>query len=341
MAILIFGPLVLVVLGGGFYLKGDRYISTDNAYIKTEKISISTEVTGKIVKVNVSDNGRVAKGEELFLIDPQPFEIAVSRAEANLDNVQAEIESIRARYLQKRAEFDREKDTVHYREKEYNRYKGLVAKRAVSQERWNQAEYDYKAAQKNRDAALQEAQSLKAQLEGKTDSSTEDHSRYRQAKAELAKAQLDLSHVKILAPADGVAANVTLSPGEYTVAGLPLFTLVKDGRPWIEANFKETDLTHMRLGQHAEVRVDSYPGIKWDAEIVSITPATGSEFSILPPQNSSGNWVKVVQRIMVRLALLDNRGKPYLRAGMSSTVKVDTGKSRMARLFENRGKTKE
>ncbi len=338
MTVLIFGPLALIIIGAGFYLFGDRYISTDNSYVKAEKTSISAEVSGKIIKVNVKDNSRVAKGDELFLIDPEPFQIAVSRAEANLNKVRTEIESMRSDYHQKLAELARSDESVRYRESENKRYKDLVAKDAVSKEKSDEVRFDFNAAAKDRDAVKQEVESLKAKLGGDPDIAAEKHPNFKQAKAELEKAQLDLSRVKIIAPSDGVVANVTMEPGEYTATGLPLFTLVNDRAQWIEANFKETDLTHVRPGQHAELKVDTYPGVTWDATVISITPATGSEFSILPAQNSSGNWVKVVQRIMVRLELEDSQGKPPLAAGMSTYVTVDTGANRLHRMFSAEAK---
>jgi membrane fusion protein, multidrug efflux system len=341
MTVLIFGPLALLVIGAGFYLFGDRYISTDNSYVKAEKTSISAEVSGRIIKVNVKDNSRVAKGDELFLIDPEPFQIAVNRAEANMNNVRAEIESMRSDYLQKQAELARAEESVRYRANEHDRYKDLVDKLAASKEKSAQAHYEFNTAVKERDAARQEVESLKAKLGGDAEIATDNHPRFKQAKAELEKAQLDLSRVKIIAPSDGVVANVTMEPGEYTATGLPLFTLVNDRAQWIEANFKETDLTHVRPGQHAELKVDTYPGVTWDAKVISITPATGSEFSILPAQNSSGNWVKVVQRIMVRLELEDNKGKPPLAAGMSTYVTVDTGANRLDRMVGSGAVAKE
>ncbi len=333
MAVLVLGPAALIVVGVVLYLFGDRYISTDNSYVKAEKTSISAEVSGNIVKVNVKDNSRVAKGDELFLIDPEPFQIAVSRVEANLNKVRTEIESMRSDYHQKVAELARSDESVRYRESENTRYKDLVAKDAVSKEKGDQVGFDFNAAVKDRDAVEQQVESLKAKLGGDPDIAAEDHPNFKQAKAELAKAQLDLSRVTIVAPSDGVVANVTMEPGEYTAIGLPLFAIVNDRNQWIEAHFKETDLTHVRTGQHAELTVDTYPGVTWDAKVVSITPATGSEFSILPAQNSSGNWVKVVQRIMVRLELADNNNKFPFAAGMSTHVTVDTGANRLQRMF--------
>lgn len=333
MAALVLGPAALIVVGVVLYLFGDRYVSTDNAYVKAEKTSISAEVSGNIIEVKVKDNSRVAKGDELFLIDPTPFQIAVSRTEANLNKVRAEIESMRSDYHQKLAELARSDESVRYRERENTRYQNLVAKNAVSKEKGDQAGFDFNAAVKDRDAVEQQVESLKAKLGGDPDIAAEDHPNFKQAKAELDKALLDLSRVTVAAPSDGVVANVTMEPGEYTAVGLPLFSIVNDRTKWIEANFKETDLTHVRPGQHAEITVDTYPGVTWNAKVVSISPATGSEFSILPAQNSSGNWVKVVQRIMVRLELDANDNDVSLAAGMSTHVEVDTRANRLQRLF--------
>lgn len=333
MAALVLGPAALIVVGVVLYLFGDRYVSTDNAYVKAEKTSISAEVSGNIIEVKVKDNSRVAKGDELFLIDPTPFQIAVSRTEANLNKVRAEIESMRSDYHQKLAELARSDESVRYRERENTRYQDLVAKNAASKEKGDQAGFDFNAAVKDRDAVEQQVESLKAKLGGDPDIAAEDHPNFRQAKAELDKALLDLSRVTVAAPSDGVVANVTMEPGEYTAVGLPLFSIVNDRNKWIEANFKETDLTHVRPGQHAEITVDTYPGVTWNARVVSISPATGSEFSILPAQNSSGNWVKVVQRIMVRLELDANDNDVSLAAGMSTHVEVDTRANRLRRLF--------
>jgi membrane fusion protein (multidrug efflux system) len=327
----ILGPLVLALLGAGFYLFTGRKVETDNAYIKADKTSISAEVQGKVIQVNVKDNMRVHKGDVLFLIDPEPFQIAVRQAEAALSSVRTEIESMRADYQQKKAELARAEESVRYRRKEYNRFRDLAARKVIPKEKGDQARYDFNAAEKERDAARQEAEADLAKLGGNPDISTEEHPRYKEARAALEKAQLDLARVKVTAPSDGVVAHVDLEPGEYTAPGLPLFTLLDDSHPWVEANFKETDLTYVRPGQPARVTVDTYPGVIWHGRVVTITPATGAEFSILPPQNSSGNWVKVVQRIMVRVELADSSANPPLAAGMSSVVSVDTGANRIVR----------
>tara|TARA_R110002096_G_scaffold420745_1_gene626015 strand:- start:11862 stop:12968 length:1107 start_codon:yes stop_codon:yes gene_type:complete len=332
--LVILGPLIIITAGLWLYLSGDRYITTDNAYIKSEKTSISSEISGKIIKVNVEDNTHVAKGDELFLIDPEIFQIAVNSAEANVTSARSEIESLRSDYLKTVAELATEEENVRYRKDEYRRFKDLDEKKLVPKEKRDQAYYDYNTAVREYDTAKQEIEVLKARLGGNPEINTEDHPRFKLAKAELEKAKLDLSRVKVVAPSAGIAANVTVAPGEYLTAGIPLFTLVNDQTQWIEANFKETDLTHMRLGQKAEIEVDTYPGVIWTAKVLSITPATGSEFSILPAQNSSGNWVKVVQRIMVKLEIVDKNEKSFLAAGMSIAVTVDTGASRLDRMMD-------
>lgn len=341
MATLIFGPLVLIVVGAGFYLLGDRYVSTDNAYIKAKKTSISAEVSGKIIEVKVQDNTRVAKGEELFMIDPEPFQIAVDRAQANLENVRTQIESLRSDYLQKKAQLGQAEESLRYYQQEYDRFQKLAKKKVVPQEKSDAMEHDYNNAVQARDADEQAVEAVKAKLGGAVDVPVDQQPQYLQAKAELEKAKYDLSRVKVVAPSDGVVANVNIEPGEYTAAGLPLFTLVNDHDVWVEANFKETDLTYVRAGQAATIEVDTYPGVKWDATVSSVTPATGAEFSILPAQNSSGNWVKVVQRIMVRMDLKQTRGKPPLVAGMSTVTTIDTGANRLERLLGEAPETKE
>ncbi len=333
LATILFGPLIILILAFGLYLFGNRYVSTDNAYVKADKAMLSAEVSGKISEVLIKDNSRVSKGETLIILDAEPFQIAVTKAEANLIHVKAEIEGMRSEYLQKLAELTKAEEAVSYNKKEAIRYKELADKLAGTKQKSDQAQHDLHSSESSRDAAGQEAEALKAKLGGDPNIAAEDHPNYKLALSELEKAKLDLSRINITAPADGVLTNVETDVGEYITAGLPIFTLVNDNNQWIEANFKETDLTNVKVGQLADIEIDTFPGITWKAKVTSITPATGSEFSILPPQNSSGNWVKVVQRIMIKLELEDNKDKPKLTAGMSAFVKVDTEHSRVGRFF--------
>ncbi|MCP5381893.1 MAG: HlyD family secretion protein [Kordiimonadaceae bacterium] len=332
--ILISVPTVLIAAGAWFYLQSDRYISTENAYIKADTTSISAEVTGRITEVEVRDNEPVKKGQLLLSIDPEPYEIAVESAKARLNATVVEIESLRSDYLKTLSELAVEEENVRFRKGENDRYQSLIGKQVISQEKLNQVEYDYNKALRERDSAKREVEVIRSKLGGDPDMDITEHPSYKQAKAELDRRELDLSRVKIFAPIDGIAANLSLDMGEYIIAGMPLFTIVEQHGQWIEANFKETDLTHMETGQLAEVEVDAYPGVKWQARVISITPATGAEFSILPAQNSSGNWVKVVQRIMVKFEILDTQNKPRLLSGMSTVITVDTGKTRLDRMME-------
>lgn len=329
------GPALIVLVGGYFYLAGERYVSTDNAYLKSDKVSISAEVNGRVTAVDVEDNSAVKAGQHLLSIDRAPFEIAVAQAEANLAAAQADIESMRADYRQKKEQLAQAEDNVAYQEKEFARNAPLAKSNAIAQARFDEVRHARDDSIRSRDALKQELASEAAKIGGDLNTPLQEHPRYRQAAAALDKARLDLSHVDVLAPTDGVAANVTLRPGAFIAAGLPLFSLVEDKRIWIEANFKETDLTHVRQGQTATVQVDTYPGKTWTGTVESVTPATGSEFSILPAQNSSGNWVKVVQRLMVRINMQNYDGTPPLASGMSAYVTIDTGHSRLGRWFSS------
>ena len=326
--ILISLPTVLIAAGAWFYLQSDRYISTENAYIKADTTSISAEVTGRITEVEVRDNEPVRKGQLLLSIDPEPYEIAVESAKAKLNNTVVQIESLRSDYQKTLSELAVEEENVRFRKGENDRYQSLIGKQVISQEKLNQVEYDYNKALRELESAKREVEVLRSKLGGDPDMDITQHPSYKEAKAELDRRELDLSRVKIFAPIDGIAANLSLDMGEYIIAGMPLFTIVDQQGQWIEANFKETDLTHMETGQLAEVEVDAYPGVKWQARVISITPATGAEFSILPAQNSSGNWIKVVQRIQVNIALDDYDRDTPLSAGMSAVVDIDTGRSR-------------
>lgn len=330
---------ILIALGvtaliGGVcvYSFGGRYITTDNAYLKASKISISPEVSGKVVEVLVTDNTRVKQGDALFRIDDAPLAITLRGAEADLASVRSDIGGLQADYQQKKAELERAEENIRYQQQEYDRYRKLMATSAVAASKVDEAKHLLTEATKARDSALQEMMAEEARLSGNPALPTQQQPRYLQAVTAVDKAQLDLDRSTITAPSNGVVASVTLEPGEYVATGEPLFSLVDDSHIWVEANFKETDLTYVRPGQKAEIEVDTYPGHHWDAVVASITPATGVEFSLFPPQNSSGNWVKVVQRIMVRLEIAKQDKDFPLAAGMSTFVTIDTGKTRFARM---------
>jgi len=292
-------------------------------------MSIASEISGKVVEVSVTDNSRVEAGQLLFRVDDQPYQIALVRAEANLVKVGGDVESLKAEYLNKLADLDKSKTQRDFYLREFDRLNSLLARKTVSAAEVDQAEYLYRDAINEMQVTTQALQVVKARLID-IDLPLQQHPSYLLALAERDKARLDLSHVRTVAPSSGVVANFSIQKGEYIIAGAPLFSLVDDSYIWVEANFKETDLTNLQVGQSATINVDSYPDHQWLGRVASITPGTGSEFSLLPAQNSTGNWVKVVQRITVNLAIdpLISDASIGLTTGMSARVKVDTGHSR-------------
>ena len=328
-AIFWLGPLAVAAGGGWMYLQGGRFISTDNAYLKSEMISISSEISGKVVEVLAADNTRVTQGQLLFRIDDQIYHIAHARAQANILKVRSTLASLRADYLNKQADVSQAEAEHTYLAQEYERLHRLAATGAVSAVQVDEAAHEADNARILLDISRQGREVVKARLID-PNLPLEQHPDYLLAVEERNKASLDLTHVEVFAPRAGVLAHFEMQAGELVAGSVPLFSLVDDSRVWIEANFKETDLTWMRLGQTAEIKIDAYPDFKWQGKVVSITPGTGSEFSLLPAQNSSGNWVKVVQRISVKLEMELLQNPPLLTAGMSAQVIVDTKHQRKA-----------
>lgn len=325
--LLILGPAVIAGISLYIYMQGGRIVSTDNAYVKSEITSVSSEITGRVVEVIPKDNERVEKGQLLFRLDDAPYRITLAKAVANLANVRGTLESEKADYLSDQLAIDNAKTDVDYRYKEMERIRKLVDTRSVPEAQFDQAEYAWRSASNALDNRTQELQTSRAKLIDPA-LPVEKHPRYLQALAELEKIDLDISHLEIRAPVAGVAVNVSVHEGEYVIAGSELVSIVDDRNLWLEANFKETELTYVRPGQSAEVTIDTFPGHTFPATVQSITPATGSEFSLLPAQNSSGNWIKVVQRIQVNIALEENDHSLPISAGMSANVDIDTGRNR-------------
>ena len=319
-----FGPIALLAAGGYFYVTGGRYVSTDNAYVRSDISQISTEVSGRVHEIGVHENQPVKAGEILFRLDDATFRIAVERAQAQLATARLDVEAMRATYAQKQAELKSAQDTLDYQQRELDRQKQLFNTHVTSQQLYDQAQHNLDVARQNVDSTRQALGNVLANLGGDPKIETDKHPRVMAAQAMVDQAQLDLSHTVIYAPIDGTVAQVDkLQKGEHVTTGTPLFSLI--GRDlWIEANFKETELTHMKLGQEATIEVDTYPDRVFKGTVASISPGTGSEFSVLPPQNATGNWVKVVQRLPVRIVLTDNDSEMPLRSGMSVTAEVDT-----------------
>ena len=327
--LLALGPLVILAAGVWMYLGGGRYAATDDAYVKADVVNIANDVSGIVADVAVREGQIVKKGDLLYRLDDEPFRIALDGARAQLGTVANQLNATRANYNQARAQVDQAKADVDFYERANQRQLDLIARNVATQAAADQARRDFLGAQSRLIAAQKQVDALMAQLGGAPDQPIEQNAQYLQARAAADKAERDLRRTRVLAPVTGVATNVALvQPGNFLAAAQTAFNLVSRENMWVEANLKETDLTHVKIGDPATVAVDAYGGQTWTARVASIAPATGAEFSVLPAQNSSGNWVKVVQRLTVRLALDHPADAPQLRAGMSVFASIDTGVKR-------------
>jgi membrane fusion protein (multidrug efflux system) len=330
----------LLVVGGAlyFYFTGGRYQSTDDAYVEAAQVVISSNISGRVSEIDIHDNELLKKGAVLFRIDDAPFRIAVQEAQARLGSARLEVEALQATYRQRQAEVTAAEETLAYQQREYERQNGLLASGISSQVQVNQLRHALDNARQLRASAREELAAVAANLGGDASISIETHPSVLQARAALDRALLNLSYTVIHAPEDGIVAKVEqLQVGNYINASSPLFALISTQDVWVEANFKESQLTYMRPGQAATVNIDSYPGQVFHARITSLSPGTGAAFSLLPPENATGNWVKVVQRLPVRLAVTDAPRTLALRAGLSADVSVDTRHARGGLLAANDG----
>jgi len=323
-AALLLGPVLLLLAGAYLYLSGGRYISTDDAYVRAGIVQISTDIDGRVAAVAVHEDQEVKAGDLLFRLDDRPFRYALERAQANLAQSRLHIAALRATYAQKTADIHAAEENVAYLGRVFARQQQLLAGHVASQSQFDQARHDLDAAKQALASAQQAQANVLASLGGSLATPIDQHPEVLAAKAQVDRAMLDLSHTIVRASADGIVAQVDkLQPGEYVTAGTPLFALIGT-TVWVEANFKETELTHVKPGQKATVEIDTYPDHELTGTVAGISPGTGSEFSVLPAQNATGNWVKVVQRLPARIALPPKDRGVALRAGMSAYVEVDT-----------------
>jgi len=319
------GPGIIGLGAIYVYATGGRIVSTENAYVKADKIAVSADVSGRVVTVNVRENQRVEKGAVMFRIDGEPFRIALDRADAQLAASRQTIDALKAEYRQKVAEHKLAKGDIAYYQRGVNRQRDLHGKGFASQSKLDDAEQNLRASRDRLATLAQHIGRVRARLGGDIDINPEDHPTVREAMAARDAMALDLRRTEVRAPSAGIITNFGLEVGEYIEEGKPVFSLVGTDKVWIRANYKETELTNVRIGQTAKLTVDTYPDRIIEAVVASIAPATGAEFALLPPQNASGNWVKVVQRMPVHLEIVDKGEIPPLRAGMSVIVEIDTG----------------
>jgi membrane fusion protein, multidrug efflux system len=335
MLLLVALPAAALALGLRFYLSGGRYISTDNAYVGAHKVLITPDISGKVITVLVREGQHVGVGDALFEIDPVPFELALRQAQSKLDSVRTDFANLKTNYTSLSHLVELGEQAVDLRRHDVERKIALAASRSGTQVDLDNAKAALLTAELQLQLGRQQLGNTLNQLLGKPDLPIDEFPAYQQAKAAFDQAQRDLDHAKVKAPIAGTATQVdSIQLGRFLTAGMPVFSIIDDGAPWVDANPKETDITHLQVGQKVEIEVDSFPDHALRGAVESVSPGTGAQFAILPPQNANGNWVKVVQRVPVRIGFDPGQDLSRLRAGMSVTVDIDTGRRRtLASLF--------
>jgi membrane fusion protein, multidrug efflux system len=323
-AVLLWGvPILLLAAAGGYYFSQRGYESTDNAYVQANMTVVSADVSGRVERVLVHENTLVTRGQPLLELDAEPLRLAAAEARAKLEAAKQDVASLKAQYAEKTTELEVAKRDTSFAQREYAREQELAAKHLVALSKLDDAERALQTATGHLSVLERDLLTLAARLGGDPSSSPSSHPDVRAAQAALERAQLDVQRSSVVAPRDGIVSRLP-QVGDHLDAGHPALAIVSDRDVWIEANFKETDLARLHPGQAVEVRIDTYGDRRWPGHITSIAQATGAEFAILPAQNATGNWVKIVQRIPVRIAVDQQPGDPPLRAGMSAYVRVNT-----------------
>jgi membrane fusion protein, multidrug efflux system len=327
--LLVVVPVIALIGGLMFYLAGGRYISTDNAYVGAQKVLITPDVSGKVSKIVVREGQHVEPGDVLFEIDPEPFRLALAQAKAKLESTRVDFANFKSNLSSLTTLAELAQKNVELKLNDVKRKTDLVAKNAGSQLDLDNASVGVVTAKLQAQLAIQQRDSTLNQLLGKPDLPIEDFPSYRQANAAVEQAERDLNHTVLRAPITGTATQVdAIQLGRFVTAGMPVFSVVDDTAPWVDANPKETDVTYLKVGQSVTIDVDTFPDHPFKGVVSSVSPGTGAQFAILPPQNASGNWVKVVQRLPVRIAFAPGQNVSKLRSGMSVTVDIDTGHQR-------------
>ncbi|WP_438750963.1 HlyD family secretion protein [Pararhizobium sp. O133] len=321
-------PIALVV-GGYYYVTGGQIMETDNAYLQADMVGVTTDVAGIVASVDVHENEAVKAGQVLFRLKQDSFRIALEGAQAKLAAARNQLLNLKASYAQTLAQIAQVEADIPYYQTVFDRQQTLISNAAASHATYDDAKHNLEAARQKVSVAQAQAATTLAELGGDANQPIEKNPLYLEAKSAVDDAQRELDHATVRAPFDGVVTNVNaLQTGSYLDAAQQAFSLVSTKNMWIAANPKETELTYVKPGQPVSITIDTYPGVEWKGRVESVSPASGSSFALLPAQNTSGNWVKVVQRIPMRVSIDDTKGKPPLRVGMSTLIAVDTGHAR-------------
>jgi membrane fusion protein (multidrug efflux system) len=322
-------PLAALALGLLWWLTGGRYVSTDNAYVGADKVLITPQVTGAIVAVHVVEGQRVAVGDPLFDIDPAPYRTALALAQGRLAAAKVEFVNLRSSFASNEQQLKMSQLAVDLRQADFDRKTSLVRSRAGTQADVDTSNAALVQAKQILEFTRWWQESTTVKLGGGLDASIETFPDYMQAKAQAEDAERNLNNTRVTAPIAGEATQVDqIELGRVAPAGQPVFAIVATAGLWVEGNPKESDLTYVRRDQRATVTIDAFPGREWRGRISSIAPGTGAQFAILPPQNASGNWVKVVQRVPLRFSFDADQDVANLRSGMSAILAIDTGRKR-------------
>lgn len=326
--LLLAAPVIAIALGLFFYLSGGRYQETDNGYLQSGLVPVSASVSGPVIAVAVANNQRVKAGDILFRIDPAPYQAAVDEAAAELANAQTQVSSLRANYREGEAGLQAAQARLAYVTREAARQKSLLAEGISSQNQYDQAVLAAQTARQQIQTSVQQNAGVAATLTGSVNAPTARQPAVQRAQAALERARLNLGYTVVRAAQDGIVTKVNqLQVGSYVSASKPVFTLAGT-RLWVEGNFKEDQLDHMRVGQRATFKVDAFPDLKLTGRLASFSPGTGNSFSLLPAENATGNWVKVVQRLPIEFSIDRLPANVPLHAGLSVEVSVDTGHQR-------------
>lgn len=317
-------PTIVILLGLSWWVMSGRYITTENAYVKANIVAVSADIDGRVVAVDVDDDQWVERGDQLFRLDAETLEIDKDRAAARMVSAKNQIEGWRAEFRSVQAEIEEAEERASYYRQQAERQRALERQGIAAAVRLEEAELELTAAGKRVTALQEKLRTVLARLGGDPEISAVLHPAYREAVTERELAMLQLERAVVRAPISGTVSRMRLERGEWVEEGKPVFTIVNSESSWIEANLKETQLTHVQAGQTVSIDIDSYPDHRWTGKVASISAATGAEFALIPPQNASGNWVKVVQRLPVRIEIDRADGHPPLRAGMTASIEIDT-----------------